>query len=66
MMRKRNVATLKELIEASEALGVNFYVCEMSMHILGIELKDFRPSVKEVLGVSRFLEYSEGGEKLFI
>jgi len=66
MMRKRNVATLKELIEASEALDVNFYACEMSMHILGIELKDFRPSVKEILGVSRFLDYSEGGERLFI
>lgn len=66
MMKKRNVATLKELIEASEALGVNFYACEMSMHILGITLQDFRPSVKEVLGVARFLEYSEGGERLFI
>ena len=66
MMRKRNVATLKELIEASEALGVKFYACEMSMHILGLELKDFRPTVTEVLGVPRFLEYSEGGDRLFI
>lgn len=66
MMRKRNVATLSELIEASKALGVNFYICEMSMHILGLKKSDFVDEVKEVLGVSRFLEYSEDGERLFI
>ena len=66
MMKQRNVATLKELIEAAKALNINFYACEMSMHILGLTLKDFIPEVKEVLGVSRFLEYSEGGDRLFI
>ena len=37
MMRKRNVATLQELIEAAKALNVNLYACEMSMHILGLK-----------------------------
>ena len=67
MMKKRNVATLKELIEASIAVGVKFYACEMSMHILGLTTDDFIPEVnREVLGVARFLEYSEGGDRLFI
>jgi peroxiredoxin family protein len=66
MMKKRNVATLEELIEASKALKVNFYACEMSMHILGLTLDDFDAEVKEILGVSRFLEYSADGETLFI
>ncbi|HJZ41271.1 MAG TPA: DsrE/DsrF/DrsH-like family protein [Bacteroidales bacterium] len=66
MMRNRNVATLDELIEAAKALNVNFYACEMSMQILGITLDDFIPEIKEVLGVAKFLEKSEGGDKLFI
>lgn len=66
MMRNRNVATLPELIAASKELGVKFYACEMSMVILGLTLDDFDPEVKEVLGVAKFLELSEGGEKLFI
>ncbi len=66
LMRKRNVATLDELIEASIMLKVNLYACEMSMEILGLEMKDYIPEIKEVLGVAKFLEYSEGGERIFI
>ena len=66
MMKKSNVATLKELMEAAIALNINLYSCEMSMNILGIEKEDFIPEIKEVLGVPRFLEYSAGGERIFI
>ena len=66
MMRKRNVATLTELIDAAKAINVNLYPCEMSMHILGLTKDDFIPEVKEVLGVAEFLNLSEGGDKLFI
>jgi peroxiredoxin family protein len=66
MMKKRNVATLDELVEASKALGVDFYACEMSMNILGIEKDDFFQEVKEVIGVPTFLELSRDGETLFI
>jgi peroxiredoxin family protein len=66
LMRKRNVATLKELIDAAIALNVNLYACEMSMHILGITLDDFIPEIKEVLGVANFLQHSEGGDRIFI
>jgi peroxiredoxin family protein len=66
LMRKRNVATLKELIDAAIALNVNLYACEMSMHILGITIDDFIPEIKEVLGVANFLQHSEGGDRIFI
>jgi len=66
MMRKRNVASLNELVQAAIDLEVNFYACEMSMHILGITKEDFIPEIKEVLGVPKFLEITEGGERLFI
>ena len=66
MMKKNNVATLPQLIQAAIDLKVNLYVCDMSMNILGMTKKDYIPEVKEVLGVAKFLEYSEDGETVFI
>jgi peroxiredoxin family protein len=66
MMKSRNVATLPELFQASIALGVNFYACEMAMHVLGLTREDFIPEVKDILGVATFLELSKGGQTLFI
>ena len=66
MMKRVNVATLEELFEASKALGVNFYACEMAMHVLGLKKDDFIPEVKDVLGVASFLELSKGGQTLFV
>jgi peroxiredoxin family protein len=66
MMRKRNVATLPELVEAAKALRIGLYACEMSMNILGLTLEDFIPEIKNVLGVPGFLELSEGGDRIFI
>ena len=58
LMRKNNVATLEELVDAANALGVNLYACEMAMHVLGLEKKDFIHEVKDVLGVATFLNIS--------
>ena len=66
LMKKRNVATLADLVEASLALKVNLYACDMSMNILGLEKHTFIPEVQEVLGVAKFLEYSRNGEVIFI
>lgn len=66
LMRKKNVATLEELVEAAKVLEINLYACEMAMHILGLEKSDFIHEVKSVLGVVTFLELSEGGRTLFI
>ena len=66
MMKGKNVATLEELFEASKALGVNFYACEMALHVLELNKDDLIPEVKDVLGVASFLELSKGGQTLFI
>ncbi|MGN0282325.1 MAG: DsrE/DsrF/DrsH-like family protein [Prevotella sp.] len=66
LMRKNNVATLEELIDAAKVLRVNMYACEMAMHILGLKREDFFPEVKDVLGVASFLKLSERGQTLFI
>lgn len=66
LMKKTNVATLEELVEAAIALEVNMYACEMAMHVLGLKKEDFIPEVKDVLGVATFLNLSDGGQTLFI
>ena len=66
LMKKNNVATLEELLEAAKVLGINMYACEMAMHVLGLKKDDFIPEVKDVLGVASFLNLSEGGQTLFI
>ena len=66
LMRKNNVATLEELVEAANLLGVNLYACEMAMHVLGLKKEDFISEVKDVLGVASFLNLSDGGQTLFI
>ena len=66
LMRKNNVATLEELVEAAKVLGINLYACEMAMHVLGLKKEDFIPEVKDVLGVASFLNLSDGGQTLFI
>ena len=46
LMKKNNVATLEELVEAAKALGINMYACEMAMHVLGLKKEDFIPGLK--------------------
>ncbi len=66
MMRRNNVATLEELIDAAKALGVHLYACEMAMVVLGLSRNDLIDEVEDVLGVTTFLQKSEGGQTLFI
>jgi peroxiredoxin family protein len=68
MMKKKNVASLEELIEASGELGVKINICEMSMGLMGIlpeEIRDY-PHLGYA-GVATFLEEaSKGKVTLFI
>ena len=66
MMKKSNVATLDELIEAAKELKVNLIACEMAMHILDIKKEDLIDEVKDVIGVVTFLEHAKDGQTLFI
>ncbi|UZJ40639.1 DsrE/DsrF/DrsH-like family protein [Prosthecochloris sp. SCSIO W1101] len=66
MMKKSNVATLDELVEAAKALDIDFVACEMAMHILGIDKNDLDEHVKHVAGVATFLDTSKDGHIIFI
>lgn len=44
--RKKNVATLRELIDAALELGVNLVACQMTMEVFGYEKEDFLDGVQ--------------------
>ncbi len=66
MMKKHNVATLPELIEAAHALGIRLVACEMALHILELERDDLIEEVEDVVGVATFLNESENAHIIFV
>ena len=66
MMKKQNVATLDELMDAAKELGIPLIACEMAMHILGVQQSDLDDAVEDVIGVVTFLEESEDAQVIFI
>lgn len=66
LMRRANVATPEDLLEAAKALGVALYACEMAACALGLKREDFIDEVRGVVGVATFLNVADGGQTLFI
>jgi peroxiredoxin family protein len=68
LMKKKNIASLEELISVAIEMGVKMYICDMSMDLMGFkreEMIDY-PG-REFVGVAKFLE--EAGDskiQLFI
>ena len=63
LMKKKGVASLEEMMQLAGELGVNVYVCTMSMDLLGIkenEICDY-PELK-YCGVAKFLEAASPGK----
>jgi len=57
LMKKKNVASLEQMLEMAEELGVKIYVCEMSMDLMGFkreEMIDYDGLT--FCGVAKFLE----------
>ncbi|MGA9236502.1 MAG: DsrE/DsrF/DrsH-like family protein [Desulfobacterales bacterium] len=57
LMKKKNVATLEQMLEMAEELGVKIFVCEMSMDLMGFK-RDEMIAYKDLTfcGVAKFLE----------
>ena len=57
LMKKKNVASLEQMLELAEELGVNIYVCEMSMDLMGFKREEIIAYQNlEYCGVAKFLE----------
>jgi len=68
LMKKKNVASLGEMVALAEELGVKIYVCEMSMDLMGFkreEMIDYKNL--DFAGVATFLEEARDSRvQLFI
>jgi peroxiredoxin family protein len=68
LMKKKNVASLGEMVALAEELGVKIYVCEMSMDLMGFkreEMIDYKDL--DFAGVATFLEEAKNSRvQLFI
>lgn len=68
LMKKKNVASLEQMIEMASELGVKIYICEMSMSLMGFKREEFidYPNL-EYVGVATFLEHAKNSRiQLFI
>ncbi|MCA9136249.1 MAG: DsrE/DsrF/DrsH-like family protein [Planctomycetales bacterium] len=58
-MARKNVANLEQLVETADELGVEFYVCESSMSLMGIQCEELVAlSNVKCCGVATFLQRS--------
>ncbi len=56
MMKQKNVASLRELLDTAIELGVKLIPCDMSMEVLEIGRDKLIPQTTEPVGVASFLE----------
>lgn len=68
LMKKKNVASLEEMIALAEELGVRIYVCEMSMDLMGFKRDEFIDyNGLDFAGVATFLQEAQNSKvQLFI
>jgi len=68
LMKKKNVASLEQMMELAEELGVRIFICEMSMDLMGFkreEMIDYKDIT--YCGVAKFLEEAQSSRiQLFI
>lgn len=66
IMKKKNVASLPELISSAQKAGVRLVACTMSMNLMGIRREELIDGVEEG-GVAMYLDRAEAGNvNLFI
>ena len=68
LMKKKNVASLEEMVKLAEELGVRIYVCEMSMDLMGFKREEFIDyKGLDFAGVATFLAEAQNSRvQLFV
>lgn len=67
LARQYGVAKPKELLEAAQALGVEFMPCQMTMDMFGLKREDMIDGLGEPVGAATVIELlSNGAAPLFI
>jgi peroxiredoxin family protein len=68
LMKKKNVASIEEMLSLAEELGVQIIICEMSMDLMGFKREEMI-DYKELMygGVAKFVEEAQNSKvQLFI
>lgn len=66
IMQKKNILSLKELIESAKQNGVKFIACSMSMDVMGIKQEELIDEI-EIGGVAQYIaESNKSNSNLFI
>jgi peroxiredoxin family protein len=67
LAKKYNVSKPKDLLEMSQALGVKFYPCQMTMDMFGLKREDMIDGMEEPVGAATALQLmTEADSTLFI
>lgn len=67
VMKKKKIPSVNELIDIAKQMGVNLYLCEMSMNVMGLKKEEFIDGIKGIVGVASYLEHaSKANITLFI
>lgn len=65
IMKQKNVASLPELIELAQEMGVKIVACQMSMDMLGLTPEELIEGI-EFAGVATYIGETEGNLNLFV
>jgi peroxiredoxin family protein len=68
LMKKKNVASLEEMLALAAELGVRIFICEMSMDLMGFKREEMieYPDLT-YCGVAKFMEEAQSSRvQLFI
>ncbi|HUS99052.1 MAG TPA: DsrE/DsrF/DrsH-like family protein [Candidatus Thermoplasmatota archaeon] len=65
-MKKKNVASLQELIKDAGELGVRLIACEMTTDLMNVPKESLLPEVKEIGGVGTFLDAVTQSDSHFV
>ena len=67
LAKKYGVAKPTELLEAAQALGVEFMPCQMTMHMFGLKREDMIDGLGEPVGAATVIDLlNNGASSLFI
>jgi peroxiredoxin family protein len=67
LAKRYQVASPKELLEAAQALGVEFIPCQMTMDMFGLKREDLIDGMGEPVGAATYLSFvGDGAAPLFI
>ena len=66
VMKRKNISTLKELIEQAQKQGIKFIACQMSMDVMGLKKEELIDGI-EIAGVAKYIaESNNSNSNLFI